>query len=340
MLADMEKAEKIYQPTQFWENASKKILSELTTDDDFTNFRNLPFCKSMFATTYQHYYYRKNKKIIDTVLKLPFSRNLFSSIKDYLTGFEQAKQDYRLYLATSSKGDPDLGSVSESEIGNPEEYFVFDGKRYNNGFLNYLRGINFLKNCVDASFVTSIMEIGGGFGTLGEIYLKTSPQLFYLNIDIPPVAAVSSYYLSMLFGKDQVFTYDLSREMDCIDIEEISSKYRCAVICPWQLEKVIGRFDLFVNFISFQEMEPKVVKNYVSILQNNIDKYVMIRNSKYGKKIAKNERDIGVVDRVKIDFIIDLFDQFKVIDRDYKVYGGYSKTKASEIVVLKHQNLL
>ena len=30
----------------------------------------------------------------------------------------------------------------------------------------------------------------------------------------------------------------------------------------WEIENLVGDIDLFVNFISFQEMEPQIVKNY------------------------------------------------------------------------------
>lgn len=87
-------------------------------------------------------------------------------------------------------------------------------------------------------------------GTLGEIFLKSDRTSFYVNIDIPPVAAVSSYYLNQVFGKEKVLTYDQSRDMEFIDIDQIKEKYSMAVFCPWQLPKIKGEFDLFVNFIS------------------------------------------------------------------------------------------
>ena len=55
----------------------------------------------------------------------------------------------------------------------------------------------------------------------------------------------------------------------------------------WQIEKLKGKIDLFVNFISFQEMEPEVVKNYLLKVINLKPKYILLRNLREGKQIKK-----------------------------------------------------
>ena len=42
----------------------------------------------------------------------------------------------------------------------------------------------------------SFVEIGGGFGVLGELVMTHDSNASYVNIDIPPLLSVSSYYLS------------------------------------------------------------------------------------------------------------------------------------------------
>lgn len=114
-------------------------------------------------------------------------------------------------------------------------------------------------------------------------------RIVYVDVDIPPVAAVATFYLEKVFGVGSVLTYEISREMDIIDIEQISSNYMCAVLCPWQLPRVRGEVDLFVNFISFQEMEPDIVATYIQLVQPLTRSFVLIRNSRQGKPVA--ERD-------------------------------------------------
>jgi len=200
-----------------------------------------------------------------------------------------------------------------------------------------LRGLTFLKNSVDTNGIENVLEIGGGYGALGEILLTSDSTSFYVNIDIPPVAAVSSYYLTQLFGKDQVLTYDQSKDWKEIDIKRIKETHRCAVFCPWQLPKITGEFDLFVNFISFQEMEPDVVENYISCVKPLTTKFVLLRNSRSGKPKATNQKSIGVFEPTTTDRMITMFQTFKVVKRDHTVYGDFSKDFISELICLSRK---
>lgn len=77
-------------------------------------------------------------------------------------------------------------SFSESAVGQPVEHFSIEGKLYSRSSLNYLMGLSFLKKFIDFSSIKTVMEIGGGFGTLGEILHQVSPATRYINLDIPP----------------------------------------------------------------------------------------------------------------------------------------------------------
>lgn len=207
-----------------------------------------------------------------------------------------------------------IDKVSESDVGGGER-FTFEGIQVSLSFLNYLRGLAFLKKYVDTEKLLSFMEIGGGYGTLGEILLKAKPETFYINVDIPPVAAVSTYYLQQVFGNESVFTYADAVDQ-VIDLGALKSKYCAAVICPWQLPRLTGQVDAFVNFISFQEMEPHVVANYAKIVQQHISQVVLLRNSAAGKNIAATSGEIGVIKQTTTDDMVVFFDQFRLLGRD------------------------
>ena len=65
------------------------------------------------------------------------------------------------------------------------------------------------------------------------------------------------------------------------------------MLCTWQIEKLYGKIDLFVNFISFQEMEPEIVQNYLNIVSKLGPKYILLRNLREGKQI-KTKKKMGV----------------------------------------------
>ena len=338
MIKDMDSSDELFKPTNFWTQGIKNILNDLKSDKDFSNFRNHKSAVAMYVPVYEHGLYKKHRKYIDRIFGVRYNNEPKPEVEGIfgtLSGYNLAKSDYRVFRGTDTDIHPKVSNVSESKVGNPVDYYCFESKFYSRSFLNYLMGINFLKRCVDTQKVKSVFEIGGGYGTLGEIILKSDQDAFYLNVDIPPVSAVSTFYLSQVFGEKNILSYTESRDLDIIDIDEIKKKYKAAVLCPWQLPKLEGKFELFVNFMSFQEMEPHIVKNYVSIAEKHTNSYVLTRNSRSGKKTASNNKSIGVINPLKTDSLYEMFENFSLVKKDYLVFGQYAKSFQSEVACLK-----
>ena len=113
----------------------------------------------------------------------------------------------------------------------------------------------FLKKHVDSDDnIKTIFEVGGGFGMLGEIF-KCSVGSKYINIDIPPMSFISWTYLSNIYA--DIAIESCVHEKETLNISELGP---CSVSNSSDIEKLEGKIDLFVNFISFQEMEPDVVE--------------------------------------------------------------------------------
>ena len=294
MVVDMKIQKTIYQPTQFWEAASKEIFEDLKTNG-FDNFRSLESTLNFFVPTYGVPGNTITKEEAEALEKVilkntePGSKK-HSTFMQMLSGELWALSDYRVYMAGDEKDkSPDISTLSESKVGNPSELFCFDNRWFSRSFLNYLHGICFLKKNIDCSTISTVLEVGGGFGTLGEI-LHQAGNYTYIDVDIPPTAAVSSYYLSEVCGEN-FLDYTKTRQADSIPIPEIGTKM---VICPWQLPKIEGNVDLFVNYISFQEMEPEVVKNYLQHVNRLKTRYILLRNLREGKAPKSKNVAYGV----------------------------------------------
>jgi putative sugar O-methyltransferase len=298
MISDMAQQEAIFRPTPFWERALHKIGDELS-EDALANFRRLPGAKQCFVPTYQleslSYYGREAVNAVREVLPDQAKSQKGAALFEWLsTGAYLATSDYRAYRA----GDridcaPDLSQCSESTLGNPDEQWEFEGKFYSRSMLNYLNGLVFLKQNVDTSGIERVIEIGGGFGTLGEILFQDSSRDYaYVDIDIPPAAYAASYYLNAIYSGAKFVDYKAAKTRGALNAEELLGC--AAVICPWQLEKLQGSFDLFVNFISFQEMEPEVVEHYLDHMKRLECKFALIRNLREGKPKRSEARPWGV----------------------------------------------
>lgn len=302
MLEDMKKAPSLYRPTRFWEYGIRKIVADFSSYG-IEQFRSLTSPMSFFVPTYGCP--GCDSLLLETITKA-FEKNKISDTrwviaqKQFLEGETQAFSDYRVFLATDRPTHPFLDRVSESMVGTPSEQFMFGGRRFSRSFLNYLLGLNCLKQHCDLSDVKTVLEIGGGFGSLGEILLGDKRNhCFYIDVDIPPTSFIAAYYLQKIFGTRAIGDYGNISKEKSLEIKDLTSRFRGAVLCPWQLPKLKGDIDLFINFISFQEMEPDVVENYLMHVDRLGAKYILLRNIKEGKQKAIDENSLGVKNPIK-----------------------------------------
>ena len=309
MLSDMEKAPSIYQPSNFWSIIIQTLCDEIR-ENGVSSFRSQKHALQLYVPEYPH--------------------NAIGNMEAFC--------DYKVFKAGDNSKLPDLTKVSESQIGKPAQQFIFEGKYYSKSCLNYLRGLAYLKKTVDTSNLRSIIEIGGGFGSLGEIFLKSDFQRhFYVNIDIPPLSYISTRYLETVFGKENVGTYDVTRDLEEIDLGIFADKYRAMVLLPWQLPRIKGSVDLFVNFFSFQEMEPDIVENYASHINRLVKNHLLMRNQKTGKQVAKKSGEIGVLKPVVREDYIRFFHPFDVLGIDSMVFGNQQGEFHSEVSVFQRK---
>ncbi|MEA1967431.1 MAG: putative sugar O-methyltransferase [Thermodesulfobacteriota bacterium] len=98
-------------------------------------------------------------------------------------------------------------------------------------------------------------------------------------------------------------------------------KYSTVNLCAWQIPLLHGDIDLFVNFISFQEMEPDIVENYCSNVRCLNPKYILIRNIKEGKKTQGKDCSVGVVEPILGEKYDTFFPDHELIDKNTNVFG-------------------
>lgn len=253
-------------------------------------------------------------------------------LRSALDGSAEAARDLDVVrLAWNQDRWPyDLEGHGESRVGNPVQHYNLTQSSdigWGKPYLNYLLCLSALSQHV-SSPPTSFLELGGGFGVLGEIVMSRDPRARYVNLDIPPLVAVSSYYLTELFGENRVLTYD-ERVADTGPVEVPES----ACLPNWRLPDIEGPFDVFVNTFSFQEMEPHVVEHYIHNITSLGLTYVVSLNSRKGKQRATETNEVGVVDPVTSQTVIEMFEQC-----GYRLCGRYNRPliiSAGEIAVLE-----
>jgi putative sugar O-methyltransferase len=335
---DLQKQNTLYKPTSFWDDAARKLANEFE-EIGIENFRRGPLALSYFVPTYGPPTLGLGKEQVDFLTKIfnghyPDHKKGQLALNAFLSGHLNALADYRVLLAANSAPDAfGLTEFSESAVGNPIEQFSFNGKNYSRSALNYLLGLSLLKQHTDLSSINTVLEIGGGFGTLGEILGKAPKRgLKYIDIDIPPTHFAAEYYLKANFGSENVAGFSALERNSVIEVSDLPA---FTVMCSWQLEKLKGEVDLFINFISFQEMEPEVVQNYLDHIERLDARWILLRNMREGKQ-KRTETSLGVTSPTLGDDYLKMLRRYDVVCRSVEPFGYKTVDNFhSELILLR-----
>ena len=335
---DMLLQEEYYQPSKFWGEASTTIVDEISKFG-INNFRSIPTALDFFVPTYGSPGGGFSRDQSEALLKYfcnawPEERKPILALQKFLSGHFSALSDYRVLKASDDLNKvPYLHKFSESKVGNPVEQFELEGRIFSRSSLNYLLGISMLKKHLNEDLPRTVLEIGGGFGTLGEVLGSSGISDFqYIDVDIPPTSFIAQYYLSQIFGNSNVFTYAQSANLETIEIKALP---KISVLCSWQIERLVGQIDLFVNFISFQEMEPHIVRNYLSHVTRLGARWILLRNMKEGKNISRGS-EVGVVTPILGDDYLSMLPNYELVDRNTVPFGYQTVDDFnSELLLLK-----
>jgi putative sugar O-methyltransferase len=320
---DMRAQSELYQPTVFWDEASSRIVDEIRAHG-VESFRSLSEPLGFFVPTFGIPGNGFSSEQVEALLNglrrdFPDARKCELALSQFLNGEMSALADYRaLVAADNANAKPYLHRFSESTVGAPIEQFEFGGRHFSRSSLNYLLGLALLKRHLNGDVPRTVLEIGGGFGTLGEVLCTSGiDDLRYIDIDIPPTSFVAQHYLTEVLGPERVMTYEQTRDTKCI---HLSSLPQAAVLCSWQIERLKGRVDLFVNFISFQEMEPHIVSNYLGHVARLDTRWILLRNLREGKQLRKNDW-IGVDVPILSNDYLAMLPDYELVERNVLPFG-------------------
>lgn len=341
-MSDLSTSSELYVPTQFWDPGVAQLM------DDFykhgiDKFKEWPCSSFWFYPKYGQGYTREITNNLWESLGLEKAGKQNYWFERQLSGAVDAYRDFDIAMAVWNKNnwDFDFDVIGESSVGMPPQVFSPKGRNgpsFGKSYLTYLLCLSALSNHLDFE-PKSFIEIGGGFGALGEIVLKQNKNSFYMNVDIPPLVVISSYYLKTLFGDGSVLSYDDSKNKTNIEFDSAQGALRGGCVPSWEIEKISGPFDVFFNSYSFQEMEPNVVKNYIKEISRIGVKYIASLNSVNGKPKSDNAIDssVGVIEQVTSEMIISEFET-----HGYELCGRYRRPlfiSEGELVILRSTDL-
>jgi hypothetical protein len=176
----------------------------------------------------------------------------------------------------------DCKNLAMPPLGNPYGYNVSGMIISNNSFYNDYRSF-FCSRLIDQIPHPVVAEIGGGYGGFAYSLLKRDVVKTYMNFDVPENLIVSSYYLSMAFPEKRILLYDNGPVK--LDIETIR-QYDIILLPNFMLPEIADlSVDLFINTISFSEMEFSTVAAYFGQIARACKKFF------YHENLAHAPRD-------------------------------------------------
>src|ERR1035437_9487884 len=320
---DMRTQSELYQPTVFWDEASSRIADQIRAAG-IESFRSLSEPLGFFVPTYGIPGGGFSSEQVNALLgclrrDFPHAKKCERALSRFLNGDLLAVADYRtLVAADDPRAKPYLHLFSESTVGAPVEHFEFNGRRFSRSSLNYLLGLALLKRHLKGDVPRTVLEVGGGFGTLGEVLSASGiDDVRYIDIDIPPTSFVAQHYLTEVLGPERVATYAQTCDRESITV---SSLPQASVLCSWQIERLQGEIDLFVNFISFQEMEPHIVNNYLTCAARLDARWTLLRNLREGKQVRKDDW-VGVDNPILGDAYLAMLPDYELMERNVLPFG-------------------
>ena len=98
---DLINQNKLYKPTTFWINLSKKF-SQILIKEGFNKFRQGKLQNNFFVPLYHHYREKNIYKLLKYSQKKIFSNKVKFLVKDLINGKNEAFSDFRVFKSADN----------------------------------------------------------------------------------------------------------------------------------------------------------------------------------------------------------------------------------------------
>jgi len=264
---------------------------------------------------------QKSLRLLDNLIRIcknnRLLRKLFQRIVFLYTRMPLEKKLSNMYLFSKYFGRAynakPIEQLSDFLIGNPKNVYKVGNKNYTFSLLRYYNLYAETCKIIDYSKISTLLEVGSGFGMQAEIFKELYPNITIFLVDLPAHLLLQKQYLSTVFP-NKVDWFD--------NTNDFSGKI--ILLEPKNIANV--EFDLLWNSMSFQVMDINVVKNYLKIINKQTKKFICLHNQMEYTKNNTTKKDY-----------LELLSNFDLIN--YNLSDGQTFTKARNVynVILKRK---
>ncbi|MFA9215710.1 MAG: putative sugar O-methyltransferase [Sphingomonadaceae bacterium] len=162
-----------------------------------------------------------------------------------------------------------LSALKTPVVGNPYGFYI-DGEFYRAGvdYQHYYATV--IDRLTRSKQRRAVLELGGGFGGLGDFLLREHADLTYIDVDLPENMALTAFYLLSahpdkkiaLFGEIDLASADL-RDYDAVVLPNFA-----------MADLKDNSIDLSFNSYSLAEMSLNNVANYIAQFNRITTKFI------------------------------------------------------------------
>ena len=241
--------------------------------------------------------YNIKGRIIGKIFSLPLLNIIFNSqlkltksyINSYLLNrslvYENDRNVHDLLKKYKFENTTEFGCISS---------FKYLNKKYSCHYLEMADRISKLSKQFNFNDISSLFEIGGGFGANIHFLITNFPNIKkILYLDVVPNIYVGTQYLRR-FYKDNIKDYSDLKNLDTISFSK-NNELEILCIPPWLIEKVDANIDHFHNAASFVEMPKKIVENYVKFVRKFKTKEIsLISYDRFDSNTTFNPEELNI----------------------------------------------
>ena len=290
MMADLQRADAIFQPTRYWQHYQHRTLRALRRDG-LKGIRGRADAAFSSFGCYEGKLGINRDEIREASLDdealdkaddivgllqahprarvLPLGLNLTDLMRGHLADLEREAR-------VQSNNAVSIFEVEDSLIGGPSVFFKVGGKAFTPSLTQNYRAYSQCMRNIDLTTINCVVEIGSGMGQQADLLHKLHPHLAIILIDIPPQLYVSHQYLKMVHPRD------------CVDYRKtrtgnlVPEPGKIHFLGNWRVDAPRPKGPTVLwNAKSFQEMSQGVVARYHEGFRLYAD-YLHLRNLRRG----------------------------------------------------------
>lgn len=177
------------------------------------------------------------------------------------------KFTFKLYSNIISKLSESyvLNNLPKKNIGNSNTLIPYKGIFVDYNKLIHIYWFWIIENKIlKNTKIKNICEIGGGFGSFSELFIKNYNIKVFL-IDLPEANLMSTYYLKELFPQKKFYLFDDYKKNEFLSKSDFDENDIIILPPNCNIDKKI-KIDFFINTRSMMEMNFDAIKSYFNFI--------------------------------------------------------------------------